>query len=579
MPALLGVTAAFQPISISTAKATAIGRCISTLGSAGFSSSSSSSSSWNVLKMAADKDSDAEEEASRLRQTERFQRAKQKAIQRKKYAEASQAFDFPTTDNLAPTTTTTTLGGGTAMIFEMARRMWSSNNSDTKNNTADSFSALETTTPPINSNTMIMGDRLGGLPRFRRPGLTGIANVNPQFRTQPPLMDSQGYAATIWKNVRKRDKPSLWRYALRTYDRMVAQQQQQQQQVSSSSSSSIDVIATVQRTTIHYEGALAATAKLGMWERAVEIFQEVEEQQAAQMQKLELQKQTQKRVSSCSNLRSSSSSGIGSISPTTTRTASSGRVPIKMTRSPATSGPSPKDLPVQVTDHMVTSLIRACVRASRQESLLSLEEETGNGNNQMASSLPSSSSSSSSSSPSKEDEQRERLALLALRRKPLDKAVEIAIERCMLMYDENDDEINNNNNMPYGCLRVEAHHVNPLAAAYMQLGLIPEANKLLHMLKNRKIGPEPEIKSDVRFNINDLGTKDKASYTLLVKGFVSQGDWVGAVDALADMTTAGLYPVNRHLNEWTEVSERKTKQRTTRGWKKKRDEFWLDSVR
>jgi hypothetical protein len=45
------------------------------------------------------------------------------------------------------------------------------------------------------------------------------------------------------------------------------------------------------------------------------------------------------------------------------------------------------------------------------------------------------------------------------------------------------------------------------------------------------------------------------------------------------MTTAGLYPVNRHLNEWTEVSERKTKQRTTRGWKKKRDEFWLDSVR
>jgi pentatricopeptide repeat protein len=506
---------------------------------------------------------------------ERFQRAKQKALERKKYAEASQAFDLPTSSTDRTTTvtpTTTTLGGGTAMIFEMARRMWSSNNNDSDNDNiaADSFSALETAAasppPPFYNNNMMVGDRLGGLPRFRRPGLTGVEDVNPQFRTQPPLMDSQGYAATIWKNVRKRDKPSLWRYALRTFDRMAQQQQQQQQQLNRN-----DIF--VQRTNIHYEGALAATAKLGLWERAVEIFQEVEEQQAAQMQKLEQQKQTQKRLSNSKSRIGSSSS---SITPTATRTSSSGRVPIRTTTSSATRSPTaaaPKDLPIQVTDHMVTSLIRACVRASRQEPSFSLEEERV-GNIDV-----SSLSSSPSAPPSKEEQQQERLALLALRRKPLDRAVEIAIERCMLMYADDDDDTNTNNNMPYGCLRVEAHHVNPLAAAYLQLGLIPEANKLLHLLKNRKIGPEPEKRSDVRFNINDLGTKDKASYTLLVKGFVSQGDWVGAVDVLADMTTAGLYPVNRHLNEWTEVSERKTKHRTTRSWKKKRDEFWLDSVR
>ena len=76
-------------------------------------------------------------------------------------------------------------------------------------------------------------------------------------------------------------------------------------------------------------------------------------------------------------------------------------------------------------------------------------------------------------------------------------------------------------------------------------------------------------------NINDLGCKDKASYALRVQGAVSAEDWGTAVEALTTMTEAGLYPVERHLNVWTEVSERKTKHRTTRSWKKKRDQSWL----
>ena len=34
------------------------------------------------------------------------------------------------------------------------------------------------------------------------------------------VSDIVGFAKTIWRNVRKRNKPSLWRHALRTYDRM-----------------------------------------------------------------------------------------------------------------------------------------------------------------------------------------------------------------------------------------------------------------------------------------------------------------------------------------------------------------------
>ncbi len=124
-----------------------------------------------------------------------------------------------------------------------------------------------------------------------------------------------------------------------------------------------------------------------------------------------------------------------------------------------------------------------------------------------------------------------------------------------------------------------ARHVNPLAAAYQSIGLMSEAADVLHNhLLDRTGGPEAEDGRDP-FNVNDVSAKDKASYSLLVTGAVWDGDWGRAVDALRNMTEAGLYPTSRHLNAWTEVSERKTRQRTTRSWKKKQAEYWMDSVR
>ena len=121
--------------------------------------------------------------------------------------------------------------------------------------------------------------------------------------------------------------------------------------------------------------------------------------------------------------------------------------------------------------------------------------------------------------------------------------------------------------------------VNPIAAAYQSLGLNSDASHVLTtFLANRTIGPEGEDGNDP-LNVHDLKAKDKASYSMLVQGAVTEGDFTGAVDALRVMTEAGLYPNQRHLNAWTEISERKTKHRTTRSWTKKRDEFWLESVR
>jgi len=300
----------------------------------------------------------------------------------------------------------------------------------------------------------------GVLPRWHPHA--GIADVNPSFRTQSPIMNNQGYAGIIWRNVRKRDKPSLWRYALRTYNRMKTLEQDSQ-----------DSPLKIERTNVHHEGALLACDKLGLWQEALDIYRHVEE------------------------------------------TATTNQTVVATTR---------RRKAVCVTDNMILSLVSACVRGSKQ----------------MARSETS----------------------LEARRAPLDAARKELLE------------MEESHGLP-----LVARHLNPLAAAYQSLGLKGDAANLLEdNLADRTSGPEEE-NGDDPLNVHDINAKDKASYALLVKGSVSTGDWADAVEALKDMTEAGLYPNARHLNRWTEISESKTKQRSTRSWKKKREEYWLESVR
>jgi pentatricopeptide repeat protein len=333
-----------------------------------------------------------------------------------------------------------TIGGGSSMIFEMARRMlvW-----DAENDAA--------------ANPNAVG---GVLPRWHPHA--GIADSNPSFRTQSPIMNNQGYAGIIWRNVRKRNKPSLWRYALRTYNRMKTLEQDSQESP-----------LKIERTNVHHEGALLACDKLGLWQEAMDIYRHVE------------------------------------------ATATTNQTVTATTR---------RRKAVCVTDNMVLSLVSACVRGSKQMNSM----ETG----------------------------------IKERRAPLDVATQVLLE------------LEEKHGLP-----LVARHLNPLAAAYHSLGLHADAANLLqNNLTDRTSGPEEE-NGDDPFNVHDMRAKDKGSYALLVQGAVSDGDWGDAVEALKDMTEAGLYPNSRHLNRWTEISEGKSRQRSTRSWKKKREEYWLESVR
>jgi len=354
-----------------------------------------------------------------------------------------------------------TIGGGAETIFEMARKMllWD----ETEGSVLQNQPAATTTTT---STTVSSVTSTGGvLPRWRP--MRGVSDTNPAFRTSAPVMNSQGYASTIWRNVRKANKPSLWRHALRTYDRMVENPATEMAQMTNPDGtlSKKNKFVKVQRNNIHYEGALVACAKLGLWQKALYIYNEVEEKQRA------------------NNM--------------------------------------PK---VFVTDNMVLSLIRSCVLASRvtDGGTRTVEE----------------------------------------RRASLDACLTVLLD------------MESKHKLP-----LVARHLNPLAAAYQHIGLLQESRQLLLThLSDRTSGPEEE-NGDDPFNVNDVRAKDKGSYSLLVKGAVSEGNWEDAVEALKTMTEAGVYPNDRNLNSWTEVSERKTKQRATRSWKKKRDEYWMESVR
>lgn len=365
----------------------------------------------------------SENEDPRVLKRKNGQQYREMKEELRKQKEASAAMDLPEIPLVQ------TLPGGENLLFEMVRqqRRWH---------------------PTITSNTAT-GSNDNGSPS----STTTTKNGNGASSDKP---SQGGYAGTIWKNSRKRHKPAMWKYALRTFDQMP------------------DHLIT----NAHFEGALVACAKLGEWTKALEIYEKVH----AQEKKL-------RRQSSLNRPRDALAS--------------------------------------HVSESIVMSVLRACVRGSRKKDPDSTELSTG------------------------KDE----------RRKALDAAVELLAE-----IEERHEMI------------VGTRHVNPIAAAYDKLGLYGEAAYIVNTyLENRTKGPEPENGPD-QFNVNDIKAKDKGSYSLLVQGSVSEEDWGAAVAALRDMTDAGLYPSKRHLNRWTEVSEGHRRNRTTRGWKKKRDEYWIQRV-
>ena len=264
---------------------------------------------------------------------------------------------------------------------------------------------------------------------------------------------------------------------------------------------------------------MLACAKLGLWQRALEIYHYV------------YQLQLEDENTAAAFTPTGQANGIA--------TSAKQSQAIRNNNIKNTSA-STKRKKVCVTDDMVLSLVKACVRSSQFRSRhhhCKLNENTEQGYRP----------------PPPEIEEREAI----LRRIPLDTAMEVL----STLVEEHD--------MP-----LMAHYVNPLAAAYQSLGYVQQARDMLQTMLSKRTAGEDEI-----LNIHDLYAKNKGSYSLLVQGAVVTGDWAMAVEALGDMTKAGLYPNSRHCNIWSEISERQTRPRAVGSWKKKRDDIWTDSVR
>jgi pentatricopeptide repeat protein len=224
-----------------------------------------------------------------------------------------------------------TLSGGVSLIFSMARRMllW-----DEEVYYQQHWNDA--------SPTPDSGSNIPPLPKWHP--YDGIADLNPSFRSEAPVMNNEGYAQTIRRNSRKKGKASLWRYALRTYYKMKEIELEQAEQKVGNNPDHF----MIQRQTEHYEAVLVACGKLGLFREAMRIYQDV----------LDMEEKEDAKVPS----------PILSSNITENRTlkrVSRGELDMK----------TQKD-PIRPTKYMIISLIKSCVRqkdCSKDEKLSSLD--------------------------------------------------------------------------------------------------------------------------------------------------------------------------------------------------------------
>jgi hypothetical protein len=526
----------------------------------------------------------------------------------------------------------TTLSGGPSLIFEMARRMlvWDDelyensmlNDAGSRRGEGNmgSLSTSSSLPPPpeqlaafpplsvtsTSSPLLSIEASVSPLPRWRPSAIRqqSISNVNPAFRTSSPIMTNAGYAGILRRNSRKKNKPSMWRYCLRIYNKMgelekgIAEETVDGIATGDADTTSIGGrrrIKKIKRGVAHHEAALVAASKLGMWEEAILIFRGVE--------------------LSVSNRIATVATGSNN------RTIRRGG-----------------DC---VTDNMILSVISACVKGSNVKHTASSKTPYSDSGLDEMNIVNGIDANGQTSNTTRKAILPSRPMMRALtvdeRRKPLDVARDI-----LLSMEEKHD------------IPLVSRHINPLASAYNRLGMCSDASALINgHLKDRTPPPPPkkqhvssstksrlwrdkrELVSDnpgfegvplvewnddslngvdaslnvdeddddddlierAQFNIHEMKSKDRASYSLLVQGAAIEGDWTSAVHELQRMADAGLYPNSRDINSWNEVMERGCRpagngvkdaaenwtrvggRQRRRSWKKKRDGIWLGNLR
>ena len=499
----------------------------------------------------------------------------------------------------------TTLSGGTPLIFDMARRMlvWDDELYQGLNDSSSSSESSSSATDHRDAAT-----KNAVLPRWRPNSITqqSISNANPSFRTSSPIMTNAGYASILRRNSRKKNKPSMWRHCLRIYFKMAELEKEERKDVRNDNNRTqleIRGVGTnlgpsvnysynkkqsekrgrkinVKRSTAHHEAALVAASKLGLWEEALLIYQNVEK------------------------------ASLGSNNTAATR----------------------------ITDNMVLSLVKASVRASRVKQTtaktssywdssdrIELPRDEPKSNGTVVNAAIEEKSEFPPLQPQASPSNTQRKLTIKERRKPLDFARDVILS------------IEGRHDIP-----LVSRHINPLASAYINLGLRSEATKLINSLDDRR-PPPPETypkkykqeKSELtshnsrfsdgvqivnwkdddlddigvygtedeefddgykspQLNIHEVQSKDRGSHSLLVKGAVMVEDWVGAVAELQRMNDAGYSPNSSNLNSWSEVMDSGCRpaggkgdvldenyysnRQRRRNWRKRRDGIWLGNL-
>jgi len=438
--------------------------------------------------------------------------------------------------------------GGPSTMFEMARRMlvWDDQDYQLGRVLNDSSQAQEAQAAQdqAQSQSQPQSDIIpsSSSPSKKKTTVTprwhpheGIADSNPNFRTNSPIMNNRGYEKTIMRNARKNNKPSLWRHGYRTYVKMrdveLLQQMQALQQKKKMTTSTLKI----KRENTHFQGALIACAKLGLWREAIFIYQEMLDIQLD----IQIEQNSNQLVTNISPpVDSSTSASVSASASASTAT------PKRRTRKP-----------IIIDQYMILSIIRACIRG--------MKYRVQHGEN------------------------------IEQRREPLDAAQEI-LRNMQEKHSLPPSTMQVNalaSAYQYVGLYEEAMQLvfdyleEPPSlfekARQLQLARNKQWNTAADFLTERNLvaftgaGEKGDTKEDA---VDAIEYFDQASYGIVIQNSLTQGDWSCAIQNLKTMTEAGYYPKSKSLNTWTETATKRERRPKKPTWIKQREQILIKST-
>jgi hypothetical protein len=372
------------------------------------------------------------------------------------------------------------------------------------------------------------------LPRWRPH--EGIADSNPNFRTNSPIMNNRGYEKTIMRNARKNNKPSLWRHGYRTYVKMRDVELLQQMQALAPTTAAASKL-KIKRENTHFQGALVACAKLGLWREAMFIYLEM----------LDIQEDMQLEENS-SKYQLDTNSPVDSSTTTSASTT-----PKKRSRKP-----------IIMDQYMILSIIRACIRGMKYR------VQYGDDIEQRREPLDA------AQSILRNMQEKHSLAPYAMQVNALASAYQylgLYEEAMQLVFDYLEEPPS----------QAERERLRQLARDKQwntAADFLTERNLVAFTGAGEKgdTGDGNDKDKDKENTVDAREYMDQASFSIVIQNSVTQGDWSSAIQNLKSMTEAGLYPKSKSLNTWSETATKRERRPKKPTWIKQREHILIKST-